>query len=252
MIACQGFRLFAVFLHTVAFGSFRFWQPSRTRSLLAAAVFSQSSRTRWLLAASAPPWPTAPQPSCTQSLLAGLALRSFLAHDRTSVALALHYCLSAQSAYTRSLSAVFALCNPLAPSRFRQHLLLQSSHTRVLQQHSLFSHLFYSRPVQLLVAASLLAHSRFWQYSLSSSHRTVAPGSFHFSVSHDRSWKHLPLYSPLAVFSCMGASAALALLPHFLAVFRHKVACISLRFSQPFHFHSARLCFRSLLAYGRF
>ena len=71
---------FSSFCSLLAHG--RFWQLSLFAAFshmiaLAALAFSQSSRTRRLLAASAPPRPATPQSSCTQSLLAALALRSF-------------------------------------------------------------------------------------------------------------------------------------------------------------------------------
>ena len=126
-------------------------------------------------------------------------------------------------------------------------------------------------PLSPFSSHSASAYSCLWQLALLQPSRTQSPyGSIRLRhhPAHSCPWQLLlfavykPLFSQssrmrslLAVFaSC--SFLARVLRQHslffrpFLAVFRHTVACVSLRFSQTFHLHFTHLCFRSLLAYG--
>ena len=182
--------LFAVFLHKVAFGSVRSSAARYSAALLHTVATGRSrsaqlSRTRSHFGSS-----RSSPPSQTQSpSLRQLSLFTVRLHMVT-----IGSPRSLKSSCTQSLLAAFAFEVFPHPGASAAFTLLPP---------------FYSRPVQLLVEASLLAHSRFWQYSLSSSHRIVAAGSFHSSAAHDCSWKHLPL----AAFLDMGTPAAPTPLP---------------------------------------
>ena len=187
-------RCSAVLLHTVAPGRSRSAQPSRTQS--------HFGSTR-----SSPPFHTQ-SPSLRQ-----LSLSTVLLH---TVTLGSVPSRSSQPFHTQSLLAAFAFCSLPAPGCFSAFALLPPC---------------YSRPAQLLVAASLLAHSRFG--SIRFCHRIAHSCPWQLSLSvllvHTVALDSIRLLQ----FSRTRVLRQHSLFSRPFTVFLHTVSCTS-------------LCFRSL------